>query len=101
MLPALLARADGLMNKGVGARDMFETIRRVARGERIVGDPSATILRETLARIPEEDRVLTGMLLDGASESEVARTIGAEVKDVRHAVQRTLSTLRHSAPIAG
>jgi DNA-binding NarL/FixJ family response regulator len=101
MLPAQLARADGLMNKGVGARELFETIRRVYKGERLVGEPSAAVLRVTLARIPEEDRALTGMLLDGASEGEVARTMGLAVKDVRHVVQRTLSALRHSAPIAG
>jgi DNA-binding NarL/FixJ family response regulator len=101
MLPALLARADGLMNKGVAARELFETVRRVNKGERLVGEPSAAVLRETLARIPAEDRALTGMLLDGASEAEVARTTGLATKDVRHIVQRTLSSLRHSAPIAG
>jgi DNA-binding NarL/FixJ family response regulator len=101
MLPAHLARADGLMNKGVGARELFETIRRVHKGERLVGEPSAAVLRETLARIPEEDRALTGMLLDGANESDIARTTGLTVKDVRHVVQRILSTLRHNAPVAG
>jgi DNA-binding NarL/FixJ family response regulator len=101
MLPAQLARADGLMNKGIGARELFETIRRVAKGEQLVGEPSAAVLRETLARIPAEDRALTGMLLDGASEQEIARATRQELKDVRHAVQRVLSTLRQSAPVAG
>jgi hypothetical protein len=66
-----------------------------------VGEPSAAVLRETLARIPAEDRALTGMLLDGASEADVAKTIGQPLKDVRHSVQRILSTLRQSAPVAG
>ncbi len=101
MLPATLARADGLMNKGVAARELFENLRRINKGERLIGEPSAAVLRETLARIPEEDRALTGMLLDGASEAEVARTCGLAVKDVRHVVHRTLSTLRHSAPVSG
>jgi DNA-binding NarL/FixJ family response regulator len=101
MLPAQLAHADGLMNKGIGARELFETIRRVAKGERLVGEPSAAVLRETIARIPEQDRALTGMLLDGSTEAEVARTTGQDLKDVRHAVQRILSTLRQSAPVAG
>jgi DNA-binding NarL/FixJ family response regulator len=101
MLPARLAHADGLMNKGVGARELFETIRRVAKGDQLIGEPSAAVLRETLARIPEEDRALAGMLLDGATEADVARTTRQDLKDVRHAVQRTLSTLRQSAPVAG
>jgi DNA-binding NarL/FixJ family response regulator len=101
MLPARLARADALLSKGVGARELFETIRQVAGGAHLVGEPSAVILRESLARIPERDRALTGMLLDGASEADAARTLGLDGKDVRHAVHRTLSLLRHSAPVAG
>ena len=101
MLPARLAHADGLMNKGIGARELFETIRRVAKGEKLIGEPSAAVLRETLARVPEEDRALIGMLLDGSSEAEIARTTRQELKDIRHAVQRVLSTLRQSAPVAG
>jgi DNA-binding NarL/FixJ family response regulator len=99
MLPARLARADGLINKGVAARELFETIRRVAKGERLVGEPSAAVLRETLARIADEDRALTGVLLDGTSETDAARTLGVTVKDVRHSVQRTLSALKQSAPV--
>jgi DNA-binding NarL/FixJ family response regulator len=101
ILPAQLARADGLLSKGVGARELFEAIRSIYGGGRLLGEPSAVVLRETLARIPEEDRALTGMLLDGASERDIARTLGLEVKDVHHAVQRTLSVLRHAAPLAG
>ena len=66
MLPAALAEADGLLDKGVGARELFEAIRLVNRGERLLGEPSAPVLREALARIPDEDRALVGMLLDGA-----------------------------------
>jgi DNA-binding NarL/FixJ family response regulator len=101
MLPAQLAGADGLMNKGVGARELFETIRRVMKGEQLVGEPSAAVLRESLERIPEQDRALTGMLLDGASEADAARTAGLAVKDVHHVVQRTLSTLRRGTSLAG
>src|SRR5690606_19455913 len=45
MLPAQLAGADGLLSKGVGARELFETIRSVEAGERQVGEPSAVVLR--------------------------------------------------------
>lgn len=101
MLPAQLARADGLMNKGTGARELFETIRRVADGERLIGEPSGAVLRETLNRIPEHDRALMSMLLEGTPEVEAGRTLGLAVKEVRHAVQRTLSALRHGASVPG
>ncbi len=97
-LPALLASADGLLSKGVGARELFDAIRRVNRGERLLGRPPATVLREGSMRVPESDRALLGMLLDGASENEAARTLRLEPKDVRHAVQRMLGSLRLDIP---
>jgi DNA-binding NarL/FixJ family response regulator len=100
VLPGRLAKADAILSKGLGARDLFEAIRRVNAGEQLVGDPSAAALYDAQTAIAEEDRAIIGMLLDGATEIEIARTIGRDVKDVRHVVQRTLSGLRHSAPIA-
>ena len=35
-LPATLAKADGILDKGVPARDLFEAIRLVNRGERLL-----------------------------------------------------------------
>jgi len=101
LLPARLAKADGVLNKGVAARELFETIRGVAAGEGLLAPPSAALLHEAHAHIAQEDRALVGMLLDGAGEAEAARTLGTTVSDVRHSVQRILSTLRQSAPVAG
>lgn len=100
-LPGRLAKADAVLSKGLGARELFEAIRRVNAGERLLEDPSAAVLYDAQTAIAEEDRAIVGMLLDGAAETEIARTIGRDVKDVRHVVQRTLSALRHSAPLAG
>jgi DNA-binding NarL/FixJ family response regulator len=101
MLPAQLAKADAILNKGVGARELFQAIRGVAAGERLVGTPSSALLHEAHAHILEEDRALIGMLLDGTADAEAAHILGRSVPDVRHAVQRTLSALRHSAPAVG
>jgi DNA-binding NarL/FixJ family response regulator len=100
-LPSQLAMAAAVLNKAVAARELFETIRLVAKGERLVPEPSATALHDAHAHIPEEDRALIGMLLDGTSEGEAARLLGRSVSDVRHCVQRTLSALRHHSPVAG
>jgi DNA-binding NarL/FixJ family response regulator len=101
MLAAQLAKADAVLNKGVGARELFETIRGVAAGELRMAAPSAAALQEAHAHVAEEDRALIGMLLDRTPESEVARVLGSTIPDVRHAVQRTLSALRRGTPIAG
>jgi hypothetical protein len=73
----------------------------VNAGEHLVGDPSAAVLYDAQAAIAEDDRAIVGMMLDGATEIEIARAVECDVRDVRHVIQRTLSTLRHSAPIAG
>jgi DNA-binding NarL/FixJ family response regulator len=100
-LAAKLARADAVLNKGVGARELFGTIRSVVAREPLIASPSAAALQEAHAHIADEDRALVGMLLDDTPESEVARVLGTTVADVRHAVQRTLSALRRATPISG
>jgi DNA-binding NarL/FixJ family response regulator len=100
VLPARLAGADALLSKALGARELFEAIRRVNAGESLILEPSPAALRDAIGHVPEEYRALVGMLLDGASESEAARTLGLPPLDVRHAVQRTLSALRLVSPAA-
>jgi DNA-binding NarL/FixJ family response regulator len=100
-LAARLAKANAVLNKGVGARELFETIRGVVAGELLIPAPSATALQEAHTHIADDDRALVGMLLDGTPEPEVARVLGVTVAEVRHAVQRTLSALRHATPISG
>jgi DNA-binding NarL/FixJ family response regulator len=97
VLPARLAKADGLLGKGVGARELFEAVRRVHRGERLLDDQSSG---DAAARVPEADRALVLMLLDGASEPEAARTLGLQTRDVRDSVLRILGRLRLDVPTA-
>jgi DNA-binding NarL/FixJ family response regulator len=99
-LPATLARADGVLAKGAGARDLFHTIRLVYAGEQVLPPLSAKVLDEASEQLLAEDRALVGMLLDGASEAEIAGTLRLEPRDVRHAVQRILSALRLDIPAA-
>lgn len=93
-LPATLARADGVLAKGAGARDLFTAIRLVFAGEELLPPISTAVLEEALAGLFGDDRVLVAMLLDGASESDVAEALRVPARDVRHSVQRILSALR-------
>jgi DNA-binding NarL/FixJ family response regulator len=99
-LPARLAQADGLLAKDVGARDLFHAIRAVYGGERLIPPISATVLEEAFERLAPEHHALVGMLLDGASEADVADTLGIERRDVRNAVHRILHALRLDIPTA-
>jgi DNA-binding NarL/FixJ family response regulator len=99
-LPATLARADGLIAKGVGARELFDAIRLVNRGERLLPPISRTVLEEGLAGIEPGDRALVAMLLDGATESEIATALRLPARDVRHGVHRILAALQLDIPAA-
>jgi DNA-binding NarL/FixJ family response regulator len=99
-LPATLARADGILPKGAGARDLFSAIRLVNAGDQVLPAISVKVLEEGLEDLLGDDRALVGMLLDGASETEVAQTLRVPQREVRHSVQRILSALRLDVPAA-
>ncbi len=99
-LPATLARADGILAKGAGARDLLRAIRLVYAGEQVLPPVSARVLEEASEDLLGDDRALVGMMLDGASEADVAQTLRMPPRDVRHSVQRILSALRLDVPTA-
>jgi DNA-binding NarL/FixJ family response regulator len=99
-LPATVAQADGLLAKDVGARDLFHAIRAVYGGERMLPPVSATVLEEAQERLDPEQRAIVGMLLDGASEADVAHALRMDRKDVRNALHRILRALRLDIPSA-
>jgi DNA-binding NarL/FixJ family response regulator len=98
VLPATLARADGILGKAVPARDLFEAIRLVNRGERLLDPVSRTAREHAAERLDADDLPLLAMLLEGAPEREIASILGREPRDVQHAVQRILSRLRLDVP---
>jgi DNA-binding NarL/FixJ family response regulator len=97
-LPAALAKADGLLDKGVPARDLFEAIRLVNRGEKLLEPVSRTVLEDAQARLDPEDGPLLAMLLDGTPEREIATVLRREPRDIQHAAQQILSRLRLEVP---
>lgn len=97
-LPATLAHADGMLPKGAGARELFAAIRQVWDGARLLPQITAPVLDDGCAGLREEDRALVAMLLDGASEPEIGRTLGILTRDVDHAVRRILSALQLEIP---
>jgi DNA-binding NarL/FixJ family response regulator len=98
-LAAAIAGADALLTKGIGAAELVEGIRRVHRG----GDGArrgdiGMMLHDAARRLAPEDLALVSMLLDGASEVEIAGTRACEPRQVRDAVHRILARLRIDVP---
>ena len=97
-LPATLARADALLAKGTGARELFTAIRLVCGGGRLLPPISPTVPDEGCGELRADDRALVGKFLDGATESEISRTLELTARDVDHAIRRILSALQLEIP---
>lgn len=97
-IPALVAGADGLVNKGVSALDLFEAIRLAARGDRRLPRISQALVADASSRVHIDDRPLLGMVIDGSTPAEAAETLGVELDQVNRRTQRLLGALRLEIP---
>jgi DNA-binding NarL/FixJ family response regulator len=98
MIPAMLAGADGVVNKGAPANELYDAIRSVARGERVMPPITRELLDAAQARLDDEDIPVLMMVLDGSSESEVAKTIGVPNDEMSHRLDRMISRLKVEVP---
>jgi DNA-binding NarL/FixJ family response regulator len=99
-LPASLAGADALLAKDMRAPDLFDALRRVNRGERMLPPISRTVYEDAGTKLEPDARALMGVMIDGATIAEAAVALRLEERDVRIAVQRILRSLRLEVPAA-
>jgi len=95
-----LAGADGLLNKAAPAKDLYDAIRRVARGDRVLPAVPRDLLDSASARLDPEDLPILGMILDGASPADVADTLLVEPRNVSSRLDRMIGLLRIEVPAA-
>jgi len=92
-LPATLAGADGMLDKGAPMLDLFDAIRRVARGERLLAPVTPERLAEAQAKVPPDDWPIVAMLLDGTAEDDVAATLGVGDGEIAARIARLFARL--------
>jgi DNA-binding NarL/FixJ family response regulator len=97
-LPALLAGADGLLNKGAGARELFETIRLVAGGRRALGPIGREQLAAAAELVDGDAAPIIAMLMDDTPVPEIARVLGVPAVAVERRLDRMLDRLRVETP---
>ncbi len=98
VIPAMLAGADGVVNKGAPANELYDAIRSVARGERVMPPITRELLDSAQSRLDGEDIPVLMMALDGTTEAEIARTIGIAPDDMAHRLDRMISRLKVEVP---
>ena len=75
-VPALLARANGVLSKAAPPDTFVDAIRDVARGRAVFPDIGPERLQASASRLDVDDLPILGMLVERTPLSEVAATLG-------------------------
>ena len=97
-VPAFVAGADGILHKGGPARELFEGIRRVARGGDAMPPVSPPLLEAAGQALDPEDLPILAMLIDRTPVAEIAATLRLEAIDLRGRIDLMLRRLRVPVP---
>jgi DNA-binding NarL/FixJ family response regulator len=94
VVPAILAGADGILNKSAPAPELFDALRAVARGERVLPPVPRELLEGAGQRVETADLPILAMMIDGTPIAEVAEVLRQPVRDVSRRVDTMIERLR-------
>ena len=97
-VPALVAGADGIVHKGVPARELFEAIRVVAGGGHALPPISQPLLHAAGEALDPEDLPVLAMLVDGTTAADIAATLQIDRATLRDRITRMLGRLKVPVP---
>jgi two-component system response regulator DesR len=95
-VPAIVAGADGILSKGVPARELFEAIRRVTGGDHALPPISGDQLQAAGARLDDADLPILGMLIDRTPIHDIAATLHLDHAALKRRIGRMLTRLTAS-----
>jgi DNA-binding NarL/FixJ family response regulator len=99
-VPALLAGADGLVNKAAPAIELYDAVRMASRGERVMPPLDPDLLSSALRGLDDSDRAIVAMVLDGTPPSDVAQTLGLGPEAVNGRIDDIIGRLAVDVPLA-
>jgi DNA-binding NarL/FixJ family response regulator len=94
VVPALLAGADGLLNKSAPAKELYDAIRTVARGEKVLPPVARELYEAAAEKLDPEDLPILGMAVEGTSPADMAESLRIDGKELHARIDRMLSRLR-------
>jgi DNA-binding NarL/FixJ family response regulator len=94
VVPAILAGADGLMNKSAPAPELFDALRAVARGDRVLPPVPRELLENASGRIDPADMPILAMMIDGTSPAEVADALRVDRHEDSRRIDAMIERLR-------
>jgi len=93
-----LAGAQGLVSKGAPAPELFDVLRRVARGETVLPPLTPDLQEASLRGLDPEDRVVAAVLLGGARLADIADVLRVDHRGARMRVERLLGRMGQAHP---
>ena len=97
-IPARLAGVDGLVSKSAPANELYDAIRRVARGERVLPPISRELLDDAGNRLKSDELPILGMTIEDTPLLDIATTLGVEPAEVAHRIDRMIKRLKIEIP---
>jgi DNA-binding NarL/FixJ family response regulator len=94
VVPAILAGADGLLNKSAPAPELFDALRAVARGDRVLPPVPRELMESAGTRVEPGDLPILAMMVDGTPIAEVADAMRQPVSHVAQRVDTMIERLR-------
>jgi DNA-binding NarL/FixJ family response regulator len=96
-LLARVAGASGLVDKAASPDELFESIRRVARGGTALPPLSRDQLEAAAHRVEPDDLAVLAMLVDGTPAADVAATLRLDDRRGLRRIDRVIGRLRRPA----
>ncbi len=97
-LAAWVAGADALIDKVAPVPELFEQLRMVARGGRVLPSPSARTLTTAARELDAAERVVFGMCVYGVTLEEISRTLRRDPLEVEATARDLIRRLSLQPP---
>jgi len=93
-VPAIVAGVDAIVHKAGQTRDLFDAIRRAARGETTLPEIDEALLKAAGQALDLRDLPLLGMLIHRTRPAEIAVTLRIEQRELDRRIDGMLARLR-------
>ena len=93
-IPAIVAGADALVDKGAPTDELLDAIRAVARGATTMPRVPPELMAATAARLDPVDLPILGMLMDRTPAAEIARVLRIDEPELESRLANMLQRLK-------
>lgn len=100
-IAALAAGADGILNKSAPATELFEAIRTVSSGRKILPTLRPETVEDAAAKLDEQDRPILALLLDRTALPDIADAAHIPLDIAAQRIQGVIRRLRIEVPTPG